>query len=156
MCTWQALSLHSSYSVKPELGWKWGRASAAETRLYLGQFINMPPLVPSEFVPNPFLPFFSLVWAVATDARSPYFTSFSVFSFTLLKLTPIHHPPLCTVSGGEQTGTDPGVHQQGQLHAGWPGGEEWCAGQRGASLPSHRPPQGAGEVLFTVPAENAG
>lgn len=48
-----------------------------------------------SFVPNPLLPLFIPVWAVATDARSPFLTSFSAFfSFTLLKPTPIHHPPL--------------------------------------------------------------
>lgn len=75
-------------------GWQWGRAGAAETRLYLGQFINMPPLVPTEYSAQPpFLALFHPVWAVATDACSPFLTSF-FFSVTLLKRTHIHHPPV--------------------------------------------------------------
>lgn len=67
-------------SEKRELGWKWGRASAAETRLYLGHFINMPPSVPSVSAQPPFLPLFSPVWAFLTDACSPILRSFSVYS----------------------------------------------------------------------------
>lgn len=76
--------------MKLELGWKWGRACAAETRLYLGQFINMPPLVPSEYSAQPpFCPYFaqsepSLQMLTNLSLRS-FFVS---FSFTLLKPTP--------------------------------------------------------------------
>lgn len=105
------------------------------------------------FCPTPFLPLFHPVWAGATVSRSLCLTSLHLNLFFTVHL-PAH---ICSsLSGGEQTGADPRVHQQGQLHAGRPGGEERCSGQRGAPLPSYRPPQAAGEVLFTVLAENAG
>lgn len=83
-------------------------------------------------------------------------------SLSVVTLSPTHpvpHTPshsLVSLSGGEQAGSDPGVHRQGQLHEGWPGGEEGHPGQRGAPHPPHRPPQGAGEVLPPLPAEDAG
>lgn len=120
---------------------------------YLGRFINMPPLVPGEYSTQPrFCPYFTQSEpAPRRLARSSSHLSVGI-CFTVKISTHVPSSP----SGGEQIGADPRVHQQGQLHAGRPGGEERCSGQRGAPLPPHQPPQAAGEVLLAVLTENAG
>lgn len=56
----------------------------------------MPPLVPSEFCAQPpFCPYLAQSEPSLQMLAHLFFTSFSVFfSFTRVKPTPIHHPPL--------------------------------------------------------------
>lgn len=113
----------------------------------------MPPLVPGEYSTQPrFCPYFTQSEpAPQTLAHSSSHLSVGI-SFTVNISTHVPSSP----SGGEQIGADPRVHQRGQLHAGRPGGEERCSGQRGVPLPPHQTPQAAGEVLLAVLTENAG
>ena len=144
----------------------------AAPTLYVGRFINTPPWVPSEFGTHPYPPlpltYFFRLNIHKRDPAIPLYITHPICSLSDTPAVGSHplytqpHPqtqsPLrrCVASGGWQVGADPGVHWQSQLHEGRPAGEERCAGQRGAPFPPHPAPQGAREVLFALPAENAG
>ena len=148
------------------------RLATAAPTLYVGRFINTLPWVPSEFGTHPYPPlpltyFYRLSIhkrdpAIPVYITNPICSSSDTPAVGSLPLSTQPHPQtqsplrLCVAAGGWQAGADPGVHWQSQLHEGRPTGEERCAGQRGASFPTHPAPQGAREVLSALPAENAG